>query len=758
MKSSAQTKNENSQDADTLLADGESYDRSTSTSTEASGSFLCELLADGAHDKPASDTVITGDTARMLRTLLGNLDGMIYRCRDDASWTMEFISDGCRRLTGYDASDLLLNNRVSYESITHPEDRARIREEVSKGLRLRQRFDTEYRIVHASGEIRWVWERGAGIHNPEGELVAIEGIIQDITERKESLQALREAERRYYNLFENALEGIFRTTLDGQYLDANPALARIYGFDSPAELIARLEDIRLQLYVDSSRRDEFRRLIKTRGVVANFEAQIYRRNGDVIWISENARAVYNDTGQVVCYEGTVEDITERKLYQARIEQQANYDTLTGLANRSLLNDRLQQGILTAGSYGARLAVVFVDLDRFKFINDSLGHHVGDELLRAMAERLKASVRDSDTVARLGGDEFVLLIGGQRDPDAVAVVLERMLSDISQPWTIAQGDFNVTCSIGVALYPDDGDTAETLLKHADTAMYRAKEKGRNNFQFFTAELNALITQRLELENKLRRALERQQFELHYQPRIDMQTRRIVGAEALIRWQLSEHEIVPPTRFIPIAEETGLIAPIGKWVLRTACEQNKAWQDAGMEPFVVSVNVSPRQFRHENFAHTVADVLRQTGLEARYLEIELTESAVMHDAEQFIATLGELSDLGVQISLDDFGTGYSSLSYLKRLPVDRLKVDRSFVQDIATDADDATIVKAIIALGHNLGLRVVAEGVETEQQLEFLRLNHCDELQGYYFATPMAVSDFARVVFGSQSYRAPDRISA
>ncbi|MFL6618527.1 MAG: putative bifunctional diguanylate cyclase/phosphodiesterase [Povalibacter sp.] len=694
---------------------------------------------------PTDSTIIGGDTARMLRTLLGNLDGMIYRCRDDASWTMEFISDGCRRLTGYDASDLLLNNRISYESITHPDDRERVREEIKSGLQLRQRFDTEYRIIHASGEIRWAWERGAGIYDSRGELVAIEGMVQDITERKESLQALREAERRYYNLFENAVEGIFRTTLDGQYLDANPALARIYGFESPAELIARLKDIRHQLYVDPSQRDEFMNLIKGRGVVANFEARIYRRDGEIIWISENARAVYNESGQVVCYEGTVEDITERKLYQARIEQQANYDTLTGLANRSLLNDRLQQGILSAANYGTRLAVVFVDLDRFKYINDSLGHHVGDELLRAMAERLKASVRESDTVARLGGDEFVLLIGGQRDPDSVAVVLERMLSDISQPWTIAQGDFNVTCSIGVALYPDDGHNAQTLLKHADTAMYRAKEKGRNNFQFFTAELNALITQRLELENKLRRALERQQFELHYQPRVDMKTRRVVGAEALIRWRTAENETIPPSRFIPIAEEIGLIAPIGKWVLKTACAQNKAWQDAGMDPFVVSVNVSARQFRQENLAQTVAEVLRETGLESRYLEIELTESAVMHDADQFIAALRELNDLGVQISLDDFGTGYSSLSYLKRLPVDRLKVDRSFVQDIATDADDATIVRAIIALGHNLGLRVVAEGVETEQQLEFLRINHCDELQGYYFATPMAVAEFARAVF-------------
>jgi diguanylate cyclase (GGDEF)-like protein/PAS domain S-box-containing protein len=683
---------------------------------------------------------VSGDTARMLKTLLGNLDGMVYRCRDDAQWTMEFVSEGCARLTGYHPDDLLLNNRLSYEEITHPDDRQRVRDQIHSELALSGRFDTEYRIVHADGGVRWVWERGTGIFDAHGQLIAIEGIIQDITGRKESDQALREAERRYYNLFENAIEGVFRTTLDGRYLDANPALARIYGFDSPVELIATLKDIRNQLYVDPARRAEFMELIKARGSVVGFESQVRRKTGEIIWISENARAVFDDGGSIVCYEGTVEDVTERRLYQARIEEQANYDALTGLANRSLLNDRLHQLILSAATYRTHLAVVFVDLDRFKFINDSLGHHVGDELLRAMAERLKASVRESDTVARLGGDEFVLLISGQGDPEAVAVVVERMLSEIAQPWTIPQGDFNVTCSIGVALYPDDGISAETLLKHADSAMYRAKEKGRNNFQFFTPELNALITERLELENKLRRALEREQFSLRYQPRIDMQTRRVIGIETLIRWQ-SDHEEIAPSRFIPIAEEVGLIVPIGKWVLSAACAQNKAWQDAGLPPMVVSVNTSARQFRHENFVQVIADVLAQTGLEARYLEIELTESAIMHDAEQFIAMLSEINDLGVQIALDDFGTGYSSLSYLKRFPVDRLKVDRSFVQDIATDADDATIVRTIVALGHNLGLKVVAEGVETEEQIEFLRANGCDELQGYYFAEPLTAEALA-----------------
>jgi diguanylate cyclase (GGDEF)-like protein/PAS domain S-box-containing protein len=678
---------------------------------------------------------------RMLKTLLGNVDGMVYRCRPDAEWTMEFVSEGCVRVTGYSPRDLMYSGLVSYESLTHPEDQLWVRESVLHALESRGPVDLEYRIVHKDGTVRWVWERGTGVRNEEGRVIALEGLIQDITERRNAVQALREAERRYRGLFDNAIEGIFRTTAEGHFLDANPALAHIYGFASPQELMTSLRDIGRQLYVDPQRREEFMRIVRARGSVSGFESQVYRKNGDVIWISENARALFDADGKCVGYEGTVEDITERKLYQARIEQQANYDTLTGLANRSLLQDRLEQALLTATSYNSRLAVAFVDLDRFKFINDSLGHHIGDELLKAMADRLESCVRECDTVARLGGDEFVVLLTGQTAPDQVRAVVERMLSVVSQPWIIEQGEFNISCSIGVALFPNDGRDAQTLLKHADSAMYRAKESGRNNFQFFTRELNTLMTERLELESKLRRALERDQFLLHYQPRVELCSGRIIGAEALIRWKLPEHGIVAPGRFIPLAEETGLIVPIGKWVLKQACAQNKAWQDTGLEPIVVSVNVSARQFRQDNLVRTIAEVLEETGLDARYLEIELTESMVMHDAAQFVAMLGEIKRLGVQISVDDFGTGYSSLSYLKRFPVDRLKVDRSFVEHLGTDADDATIVRAIITLGHNLNLKVVAEGVEHEEQVNFLRMNQCDEAQGFIFCRPIEAAALA-----------------
>jgi diguanylate cyclase (GGDEF)-like protein len=404
---------------------------------------------------------------------------------------------------------------------------------------------------------------------------------------------------------------------------------------------------------------------------------------------------------------------------------------------------LQQSILTAATYGTQLAVVFVDLDRFKFINDSLGHHVGDDLLKTMARRFSSCVRECDTVARHGGDEFVLLINGRSGPDPVRNIVERMLALVAQPWVIEQGEFHVTCSIGVALFPEDGNDPQELLKHADSAMYRAKESGRNTFQFFTRELNALMTERLELESKLRRALERRQFQLFYQPRIELSTGRIVGAEALLRWNIPKIGTILPERFIPLAEETGLIAPIGRWVLQAAAAQNKAWQDAGLPPIVVSVNVSARQFRADNLERTVAEALQSSGLEARYLEIELTESVVMHDAPQLGTMLDELKAIGVHVAIDDFGTGYSSLTYLKRFPVDRLKVDRSFVENLATDTDDATIVRTIINLGHNFGLKVVAEGVEDPDQIDFLRRHHCDEVQGYYFSRPVPAEQFAEL---------------
>ncbi len=680
------------------------------------------------------------DKNRLLATLLSNMVGMIYRCRVDEAWTMEFVSEGCLELTGYRPEDLIHNARLDYETLTHPNDRESVRQSILGELAKNNRFEIEYRLQHADGGIRWVWERGIGVRGADDQLVAIEGFIQDITQRRQAEDDLRETERRYRSIFENATEGIFQTSPDGGYLAANPALARIYGYATPAELIADLSDIRQQLYVDPERRREFERLMREYGYARNFESPVYRRDGAVIWISENARAVRDAFGRVQFYEGTVVEITERKRYQEELEYQAGHDSLTGLPNRALLVDRLAQTLHAARREQRVVAVVFVDLDHFKLINDSLGHHVGDRLLLDMSVRLRACLRGEDTVARHGGDEFVLILADQPDEAGITVILRRLLESISQPWAAEHGEYSISCSIGVSLFPRDGESAEKLLKCADAAMYKAKDIGRNTFHFFTPELDAAVSDRLQVANHLRRALERGEFVLHYQPRIDIATGAIVGAEALIRWNRPEMGMTPPGKFIPVAEETGLIVPIGAWALREACAQNQIWQASGLPPIVISVNLSPIQFRRAGLVRQVADTLAETGLAGRWLELELTESFIMQDAERINTAMGELKALGVEIAVDDFGTGYSSLSYLKRFPVDRLKIDKSFVQDVTQDPDDAAIARAIINLGHSLNLRVVAEGVETPEQMDFMRLHGCDEIQGYLFSRPLDAAAF------------------
>jgi diguanylate cyclase (GGDEF)-like protein len=444
---------------------------------------------------------------------------------------------------------------------------------------------------------------------------------------------------------------------------------------------------------------------------------------------------------------------ERKRYQLQLEHQANYDALTGLPNRTLLNDRLRQSV-----YGQRLrravAVVVIDLDHFKFVNNSLGHATGDRLLKAMAERLRGMLRDGDTVARLGGDEFVLILNDQSSEEVIYRAMQRIADELARPLEIDGQELVVTCSAGISLYPQDGPDVETLLKNADAAMYRAKEHGRNNFRFFTAEMNERVNERLALESALRRALERRELVPYYQSRVDLATGAISGAEALLRWLHPEWGLVRPARFVPLAEETGLIVPIGEFVLLEACRQTRAWIDAGLAPGLTSVNLSARQFRDDGLVRKVSRVLEETGLHPQSLELELTESTVMHDVDAAIATLQGLKSLGVSLSVDDFGTGYSSLSYLENLPIDKLKIDRSFVRDIGAAAGEnqGVLAQAIISLGHNLGLQVVAEGVETDAQARFLRRAGCDEVQGFFYGEAVAPAQHATLLARTSRKRA------
>jgi diguanylate cyclase (GGDEF)-like protein len=423
---------------------------------------------------------------------------------------------------------------------------------------------------------------------------------------------------------------------------------------------------------------------------------------------------------------------------------AQHDFLTDLPNRLLLNDRLAQAIALARRDGNQLAVLFLDLDRFKHINDSLGHAIGDQLLQSVAERLAACVRTSDTVSRQGGDEFVILLSKVEHAKDAARSAEKMLAALTTSHRIAQHDLHVTVSIGIGIYPDDGQDAETLVKSADTAMYHAKENGRNNYQFFTQDMNLRAVERQSLEGGLRRAVGRQEFVLHYQPKVNLETGAITGAEALIRWLHPVRGLILPAQFVPIAEDCGLIVPIGQWVVREACRQIRVWLDAGLRPTPVAVNISAVEFRTKDFLESVRATLEDTCLEPRYLELELTESVLMQDAESTTSVLQALKAMGVQLAVDDFGTGYSSLSYLRQFPIDALKVDQSFVHDITSDPEDATIVSAVIGMGKNLKQRVIAEGVETREQLAFLQSQGCDEGQGYYFSQPVVAEEFARLL--------------
>jgi diguanylate cyclase (GGDEF)-like protein len=440
------------------------------------------------------------------------------------------------------------------------------------------------------------------------------------------------------------------------------------------------------------------------------------------------------------------DITKRKEMEQQLIYQATYDALTHLPNRVLLEDRLTQAIHRAKRSKTKVATLFFDLDRFKLVNDSLGHNVGDMLLQAVAHRLESCIRDSDTLARWGGDEFVVVLSDVETHADVIPIIERCQKELAEVFKIDSQEIGITSSVGVSVFPTDGSNVNALLKNADSAMYNAKKEGPNFYSFYKSHMNERAVEMLELERDLRYALENNEFILHYQPMVDLRNNTIIGMEALLRWIHPKRGMIPPLQFIELAEETGLIIDIGEWVLRTACAQTKAWQTAGLPKVKVSVNLSGHQFRHKDIVQSVSDILNITQLSPQYLELELTESSIMGNTELYLRAMENLKALGISLSIDDFGTGYSSLSYLKRFPVSKLKIDRSFIKDLPQDEDDGVIVLAIIAMAQQLKLSVIAEGVETEEQIQFLKENHCHEIQGYYFSKPVEKDAFAKLLAG------------
>ena len=564
----------------------------------------------------------------------------------------------------------------------------------------------------------------------------------EVAERKVIGDALRNAEKKYRSIFENAVEGIYQITPSGRFVSANPALAKKLGYSSPDELMGSVYDYRTQLCLDPFLRDEFVAQLEKDGEVKNFESQIRRKDGRIIWISENARRVEDSEGSLLYYEGSVEDITLRKKAESQLRRQAFHDPLTGLPNRALFLDHLRMAMERSRRRKYLFAVLYLDLDRFKVINDSLGHETGDELLKSVSRVLEQCARSVDTVARFGGDEFAILLEEITRPRDAIVIARRILDGVQQPFALRGNEVFTSASIGIVLKTDSYDKPESLLRDADTAMYRAKEMGKSRFKVFNQKMHDQALKLMALETDLRRAVDLKEFMVYYQPIVDLSTRTISGFEALVRWFHPELGFISPADFVPLAEDTGLIYAIDNFVLEEACRQVRDWHvrfGHKTGPLTLNLNISGKHFGQTLLVNQVQRALDNSGLEAQYLNIELTESALMEHPHLAEEMLHQLKSTGINLSIDDFGTGYSSLSYLQRFPIDVVKVDRSFVMRVVDDPDSQAIVKTVFSLGASLGLKVVAEGVETEEQLKFIEGEGCRYVQGYLFYRPMSPQD-------------------
>ncbi|MCW8944310.1 MAG: EAL domain-containing protein [Sedimenticola sp.] len=674
-------------------------------------------------------------TSEQFRAIADQAQEFIYLRQLDGQY--EYVSPSCAVITGRTAEEFY-NHPNLMDQLIHPDDLARWNSHVHRINERGENESFDLRLRSVDGRIKWISHICMPIYDEKGRQTGVRSTNLDITDRKEDEDKLRQASA----IFMHVTEGVVITDANVKIIAVNQTFSDISGY-SEVELLGKSPTIwRSEQQGESFYQEMWDTINTTRqwcGEVIN-----RRKNGDLYpaWLSISG--VVNDHGQITNYVSIISDTSNLKQSQERVEYLAHHDLLTGLPNRRLFGDRLEHALQRAHRNKTVVAILHIDLDNFKSINDGLGHPVGDKVLQVAADRLHLAVREEDTVARVAGDDFSIILEDITDSESVAHLANKILSAFATPFHVDNHELHVNISIGISLYPDDGDDVTSLIKNADAAMYQAKEKGKGCYCFYTQAMTNAALDRLTMENRLRKALSQDEFRLYYQPQYALNTGKLIGAEALIRWQNSELGLVSPDEFIPLTESTGLILPIGEWVLYEACRQAKSWQDEGYDLSRIGVNIAGQQVQHGNIVYTVNKVLEETGLDPTCLELEVTESFIMQQAEQAISTLQALRELGVALAIDDFGTGYSSLSYLKLLPINKLKVDRSFVKDIPNDKNSEAIVRAVIVLGKSLQLEVIAEGVETEEQEDFLKAEACDEVQGFYYSRPLPADEFERIL--------------
>ena len=689
--------------------------------------------ADFTERKQAIDALIQSE--ERYRTILDNTREGYFEA--DLSGTFTFVNDAECRDLGYTREELIGMNYKQYTDETEGKKLFEISLEVFNTGEQINGFDGEF--IKKDGTKGFNQVSLSLIRNQEGQPIGFRGLSRDITERKKMEETIRQSEERYRTIIEEMEEWYFETDLSGNILFFNEVFARGVGYSRDS-----MTGLNFRAFIkkedSASIYELYNQVFKTGQPTRNFPYEFIQPDGTVISAEFSIFPKRDGAGRIVGFRGVGHDITERKLAEKRIQYLATHDALTDLPNRLMFSQLLNHTLQSSRRFKRQFALFFIDLDRFKVINDTLGHEAGDQLLQEIAKTFKRVLREIDVIARLGGDEFVILIEEVSDLSDVTGVAQRILSAAMKPIVLLGQECRITASIGISMYPKDAQDEQSLMKNADLAMYLAKEEGKNNYQFYSSKMKTQSFERLSLETNLRHALERQEFYLNYQAKLDFKTGGITGVEALLRWQNPDLGNVPPTRFIPMAEETGLIVPIGRWVLKTACAQNVAWQGQGLATVCMAVNLSVRQLMDNTLIPDIRTILKESGLAPNLLELEITESMLMQNPERVIRLLTEIKKMGVRLAIDDFGTGYSSLGQLKRFPIDTLKVDRSFIRDLSENSEDRGITEAIIAMGKTLSLTVIAEGVETEEQEAFLRSHACDEMQGYYFSKPTPPDQF------------------